>query len=262
MCKGNQRIIDSVNRVNHDAIQRAHHSAMRMLLQSGVDEESAKRLIDSTIEYIPSIQKSSRKYIEGVVRWHCEGQVDLTDEHDLSRLDLFLRAFKGSLASTEYDRNFCCDGKPATFDMLCKLCYLDIDSTYEGVEELAGHDYKVVQIKSFKECKAYASYAPLWCIFQDEVSFRDYTADGENKLYLVLRDDYKEVPAKPGINTPRDAYGVSMICVIMNPANQIVVVTSRWNTDGEGERFLSNAELEELIGKKVMSELFHTGEFS
>lgn len=92
MCKGNQRIIDSVNRINHDAIQRAHHSAMRMLLQSGVDEESAKRLIDSTIEYIPSIQKSSRKYIEGVVRWHCEGQVDLTDEHDLSRLDLFLRA--------------------------------------------------------------------------------------------------------------------------------------------------------------------------
>ena len=67
MCKGNQRIIDSVNRINHDAI-------------------------DSTIEYIPSIQKSSRKYIEGFVRWHCEGQVDLTDEHDLSRLDLFLRA--------------------------------------------------------------------------------------------------------------------------------------------------------------------------
>ena len=67
MCKGNQRIIDCVNRINHDAI-------------------------DSTIEYIPSIQKSSRKYIEGFVRWHCEGQVDLTNEHDLSRLDLFLRA--------------------------------------------------------------------------------------------------------------------------------------------------------------------------
>ena len=259
MCKDNQRIVDSVRQIINDAIQKAHQSAMKMLLQNGVDEESAKRLIDSAIERIPSIQNSAR-YIEGVVRWHCEGQVDLTDEHDLSRLDLFLRAFKGSLASTEYDRNFCCDGKPATFDMLCKLCYLDIDSTYEGVEELAGHDYKVVQIRSFEEREAYAGYAPLWCIFQDEASFRDYTADGENKLYLFLRDDYKAVPAKPGINTPRDAYGVSMICVIKNSDNQIVVVTSRWNTDGEGERFLSNAELEELVGKNIMDEFFHIDE--
>lgn len=247
------KLTDSIRRVNDGAEQRARHNAVKLILSaSTLSEEEAKQFVDSLRHRIPALSGSAYPFIEGIVRWYVEGQVDLSTDEGCSKVDSFLRAFRSSPLSIEYSRNFELDGRRADFKTLCEICGLDIESTFEGIDDLKGHEYKVVKIESFEDLSKYARYTKLWCISNGEDAFNSYTINGVNKMFLCLRDDYKTVPAKPGKYHPRDAYGASIICVILNTEGQIVTVTSRWNSDGEQDRFLSDMELEELIGEDNM----------
>ena len=241
------------------AEQRARHNAVSSLVSIGMPKAMAIKFVEHVIQSIPSLKDYNRVYIEGIIRWFIEGQLDLTDKKDLAKLDSFLRVFQGNFASEEYDRNFVSidDKIPASFDMLCELMTIDIDSDFKNYDELQGHDYKVVKIDNYKASLPYKKYAPLWCIFQSEEAFSTYSLQGEHSVYLLLRDDYKSVPAVPGTEHPVDAYGVSLMCVIKNnSSNKIVTVTSRWNSAEEEDRFLSDSQLKSIVGAQTMNKIY------
>lgn len=57
---------------------------------------------------------------------------------------------------------------------------------------------------------------------------------------------------------PHDNYGYSLIAVKISPDNEIVSVTSRWNTyAGDTEDFLNEEQLKNLLGLKYAQLLFH-----
>lgn len=67
--------------------------------------------------------------------------------------------------------------------------------------------------------------------------FKSYVWLLETQIYLLMRDDYRDVPKKPSEGFPNDAYGESILCVIVNPDGSIDLVTNRWNAIGEEVSF-------------------------
>lgn len=257
------RIVDSINKVTDGMDQRARHAAISMLVNSGLEEEKAKQLVYSLYHSIPSLKDSMKIYVEGVVRWYLEGDIDLSSSKDLSRVNTFLKVLANSPARDALDRNFYSEfsDRLISFDEAKELVNVDTDIEAD-FDDIEGHNYTVVRIHSFEELQKYAAFAPKWCISSSEEAYNAYTINGTNKLYLCLRDDYKEIPATPGENNPRDAYGCSMIAVITDPDLQFASTTSRWNSSEEADNFINENQLKELIGEDEFVKLYRINDMA
>ncbi len=110
------------------------------------------------------------------------------------------------------------------------------------------HGYSVVPINSYEEIEPFGKHTD-WCITVDELIFRQYGDGGNNHLYIAVRDDMMTVPAIPGVSAPHDDYGYSLMAIYVKPDGK-KSVTSRWNSFDEGDSFIEEAELRELLGEK------------
>ena len=121
--------------------------------------------------------------------------------------------------------------------------------------ENAGKKYLCKRIKSREDFDEFKPYLEGWCVIDDADAFENYTLGGSNKMFLFYSDNFKEIERIQGATFPRDRYGLSVICVIVDADGAICVVASRWNSDGEQERFLSDAELKQVIGQNNFGRL-------
>ena len=106
----------------------------------------------------------------------------------------------------------------------------------------------MVPINYYREIEPFAKYTD-WCITIDELIFQQYGENGNNRLYVAIRDDMSYVPAIPGSSSLRDDYGYSLMAISVRRDGK-KAVTSRWNSFKEGESFVYDAELKELLGEK------------
>lgn len=77
---------------------------------------------------------------------------------------------------------------------------------------------------------------------QDESYFDDYTADGENKFYFVIRKDFKTVQKED------PSYATSMLAILVNADGSMDSnngCTSRLNNSG---RFMNPKQVQDLLG--------------
>ena len=97
--------------------------------------------------------------------------------------------------------------------------------------------YTVKRLDTFEEAHKYCRYTsslqPI-CYLQGIKDWNNYTSNGKNAVYVLLRDGWKSVPEIHGVNTPYDDYGVSMIFVIIRPNGEIAYTNTRWNHDTLG----------------------------
>ena len=92
--------------------------------------------------------------------------------------------------------------------------------------------YEIINIESFEDAQKYGEYScsksPL-CYCTSKSKWNQFTFDGENKVYLILNKNWKNIQEKYGQNHPYDEYGLSMIFVFINPEGNIAYSNTRWN---------------------------------
>ena len=216
----------------------ARHKAIKLLINAGLSEDSARSFISYLNSELPNLKGSVRKFYVGIVRWVLEGTLDIEDKTQMSRLNTLLRVLSNHPAFDFYDKDF----NGASFQEVLDMVQIS-DEVYHKPSNTS---YTVVKIDSFSQAVKYKEYAPDWCILNSEIAFKEHTLNGANQFYFLLRSDYKEVPKSPGEEYPYDDYGYSMIAVCIGPDGNLESSTSRWNFDDYHDNFLDLNELGEL----------------
>ena len=112
-------------------------------------------------------------------------------------------------------------------------------------------EYKIVRIDSFEQAAQYGRYND-WCLAQPngKYNYDQYTSDGVNQLYFILRDGFEKEPRVKGENAPYDSYGLSMMTVIVDPEGMMTQSTTRWNHDNDSsDSAFTPKQISEIIGR-------------
>lgn len=233
-----------------ERVQRAKQCAERLLQGNlGWSSVESKDFVENLYNKIPVLSWSFKMklYVEGIVRWYCEGKIDLTNQQDLFRVNQMMKVLSRSIERDDLRCNFYSEIHNRLLSFAEVVQFLDIDVDDTPTLGTSEHTFEVVEIETSQELNRYYDLIKRWCIAQYEDVFDEYITNGLNKLYLVLRDDYKEVKASPGDNPPYDDYGFSIMAVIVSPDSGIISITSRWNFE-DSDLFVTPDALKELIG--------------
>lgn len=215
-----------------------------------LDEFSAGDQADKYLELFPEMNDRLWKFAVGVHIWNMSGQIDISNPDDVSRVRLILKVLGTTPAFDFFDNVF----NECSPDVVCEI--LGLSSKTPRKEPPLQKDYTVYLINSWEEAKKWVEDVS-WCILISEEAFKAYTRNG-NRFCFCGNGEWWEVPCVPGTNFPYDQYGYSLIAVEISPENEIVSVTSRWNTcaeDVEGH-YLTKEQLHELLGEKEYDKLF------
>ena len=214
--------------IMNDKLSHIFEESLKLLLSAGADEEDAR---DYLHELITSVPEFVGKFYPGVLRWTTDGEINVEDDAELRQLNLFLKFIINTEAGEFYNSDF--DSK--SYAELVEFFHLDLTAEDYTVPE--GAQYSHILIPSFEALQKFKEWTDDWCITLSDIAFDEYSEGGKKKIYLLMRDDYRDVPKKPSEGFPNDAYGESILCVIVNPDGSIDSVTNRWNAIGEEVSF-------------------------
>ena len=102
--------------------------------------------------------------------------------------------------------------------------------------KLKNKNYRVIPIDSQEEASKYSGYTS-WCITTMLDQWENYTRFGR-RFYFLLKDGFENVPrpADPAaVGAPFDAYGLSMISVLVDMEGEPAHITTRYNHEFNGE---------------------------
>lgn len=115
-------------------------------------------------------------------------------------------------------------------------------------------NYEIISNVDYDTAHKYGNYScsgSRLCYTQSENTWHNYTKDGENTAYIILRKDWQEVPQEHGEDTPYDDYGLSMIFLFIDPFGDLAYSNTRWNHDtrGQGPRNVDQSFTKEQISQ-------------
>ena len=89
--------------------------------------KEAARMIKSTLKRLTALKGINRIYIKKIAWWHREGLVDLTNEQDLAKINIFLTNFLAAPICELHNEHFTCKekGTKIPFDEMPKLVLMD-----------------------------------------------------------------------------------------------------------------------------------------
>ena len=222
--------------------------------RTGKSREEAEEFIRITLRSsVPTLRnKQTAKFILGVTRMALDGQ--LRDATAISNLNSTLKYVGDPTHINEYDRNL--NGLSAE-ELIGRFATVRTQDMEKDKAEIGKSqfqekkEYKVIRIDSFEQIRQYGKYND-WCLAQDngKSMYDTYTSNGVNQLYLILRDGFENEPRQAGPNTPYDAYGLSMMTVIVDPDGQMTQSTTRWNhQNGSSDSAFTPKQISEIIGR-------------
>ena len=214
-----------------------------------LDEFCAGDQADKYLELFPEMNDRLWKYAVGVFIWNMEGDIDLTNPDDLSRVRTILKVI-GSTPAFDF------------FDNVFNECPPDIVSEILGLspktpreEAPFNFNFTVYPVTTWEKAKTWCSMAS-WDFVISEEEFKASTQNG-NRFYICGNEEWYELPCVPGANFPHDQYGYSLIAIEVTPDDEIVSVTSRWNTFAPDDgHYLSKEQLQSILGAKEYAKLF------
>lgn len=191
-----------------------------------------------------------RRFAQGILRWTAEKEIDIEDDVQAGRLNLFLKYINNTESGEFYDSDF----NGLSYAEMIEIFHLNLSvSDYSTPDDVR---YNSVHIPTFEALQEYRQWTDDWCITLSESAFEEYAEGGEKQYYLLLRDDFRAVPKKPSDRFPNDSYGESILCVIVDSDGSIASVTNRWNAIGR-EVEKPEEYLQSLIGESYKSMLFN-----
>ena len=144
------------------------------------------------------------------------------------------------------------------------------------------HTYTVVGPLTFEQAKKYGLNScsdSKICYTQGSDNWDSYLDEGNNELYIFLRDDWKDIPeihteCKIFPDHPEwtgyDDYGLSMLFVIVNPGlGRLMYCNTRWNHGGDYkpefgnnvDHVLTVGELKQIVGEELINQIITENEF-
>lgn len=249
-------ILEGVRTIlTEDQESKSVSAAKKLLRQHGYSESQADRIVRHDLPHdIPAFGiPKCRKFTLGVIRMLVSLQI--TNADIIAGLDVSVRMASSDELIDKIDRNL--NGWSATEFISKMKPYYDEMSKREreGLSNVAfegSSDYRIVPINSFEEAKKYAKYND-WCITTRKDMFEQYTSQGTNQMYFCLRNEFENEEMEVGEGCPLDAYGLSMICVIVSPEGNLVFCTCRWNHEHGGN--------DQIMGAKQLSEVLNVNFF-
>lgn len=110
------------------------------------------------------------------------------------------------------------------------------------------NNYKIIEITEFCQLFRYKDYTD-WCIIFTEMAYEYYLDFGKRRLYILERENFKQLKPIESEGYPYDNYGISLMAVIMNDDNTPYTVTTRWNSFEEDEYGVEMEFLEDLLNR-------------
>ena len=196
--------------------------------------------------------KEGGKFILGVTRMYLDGQI--SDASTISSLNQTLKYIVTPAHYNEYDRNLNGLSAQQLIDRFkqARTDDLEKDKAELGKTRYAERpEYNIVRIDSFEQARQYGRYND-WCLAQPngKYNYDQYTSNGVNQLYFILRDGFENEPRVKGENAPYDSYGLSMMTVIVDPEGMMTQSTTRWNHDNDSsDSAFTPKQISEIIGR-------------
>ena len=220
----------------------------------GYSKEQADRFvrIDLRASFPILRSKEGGKFILGVARMYLDGQI--SDASIISSLNQTLKYIVTPAHYNEYDRNLNGLSAQQLIDRFkqARTDDLEKDKAELGKTQYTEHpEYKIVRIDSFEQATQYGGYND-WCLAQPngKYNYDQYTSNGVNQLYFILRDGFENEPRVKGENAPYDAYGLSMMTVIVDPEGMMTQSTTRWNHENDSnDSAFTPKQISEIIGR-------------
>ena len=221
----------------------------------GYNEQQAMKLIGSIKHDIPNSRLGKCKFMLGVVRMCCNGEINngdiitkLNQTLEYAASEKYINTFNqdlNGLSSNELIGQF--------EDIISQDIALRKDNMSQQ-QHTANNNYNIVKIDSFEEANKYSGYCD-WCITNDDEAFDDYGGD-INQFYFCLRNGFENEEAVIGDGCPLDSYGLSMIAVSIRPDGSINTCTCRWNHDNGGnDHIMDDEQLSRLLGVNIYNTL-------
>lgn len=235
---------------------------------SGADVDYFIEYVRKTFSFLRN-NKPESKYFEGLARYCIDGTfstkgkpLEMDDTQKINDIKRFVSYFveqKGN--DNDVNVNFALkvkNGKDIhteelSFDELYSMYDEKVPKYIEGknVSDNINPNYEIVNIPDFDEASNFCGYTS-WCICHSDEHWDDNTHNGINTVYFCLRRDYDKYEYEPsdvGDDAPLDDYGLSMICVIVNPDGSLYKCTSRWNhSHGGDDDVMNESEMSRLLG--------------
>ena len=236
-----------------DVVTQIRHDIPSARLPYEVDQNGQRKKIKLSNGDI--IDKGTCKYLPGICRIYLNDLPNKTsDQAQLVKLTSRLSdlvnviglQFDGDFTDTDQGRDF----NGMTFDELETKYGKHVEELKRKEREEAqtssikakrNEDYSIFSIDSFEDASEFSDYVP-WCVTQEEDYFNDYTNNGENRFYFVIRKDFKTISK----NDP--SYATSMLAILINPDGSMDSndgCTSRLNNGG---RFMNPKQVQDLLG--------------
>ena len=220
----------------------------------GYSKEQADKFIriDLRASFPILRSKEGGKFILGVTRMYLDGQI--SDASTISSLNQTLKYIVTPAHYNEYDRNLNGLSAEQLIDRFkqARTDDLEKDKAELVTAQYTEHpEYKIVRIDSFEQAKQYGRYND-WCLAQPngKYNYDQYTSDGVNQLYFILRDGFEKEPRVKGENAPYDSYGLSMMTVIVDPEGMMTQSTTRWNHENDSsDSAFTPKQISEIIGR-------------
>ncbi|MDE5809007.1 MAG: hypothetical protein K2H59_01840 [Muribaculaceae bacterium] len=205
--------------------------------------------VDNYLALFPELNSRLAKFAIGILKWNLAGLININNPDDVSRVRLILKVLDQTPGFDFFDNTF----NEATPETVCEIIGLThITPVEEPKIEL---DYNICFIGSYAEARQYLDMTS-WCIVISEESFKAYTSNG-NRFYFCGNGEWRDVPCIPGFGFPHDRFGYSLIAVEISPENEIVSITSRWNTcAGDTGDFITEDKLKSTLGMENFNKLF------
>ena len=216
----------------------------------GMDEPQAMRTIGAIKTDIPNVRLAKCKFILGVTRLFCNGE--LSDGSSITSINKYLRYIASDAHVNEYNQNLNGLSLGDIESRFSSVAKGDLEADKERMNQQefdsSSSQYKIVNIDSFDEASKYGEYTD-WCVTHYDDMYDSYTHNGLGRFYFCLKDGFENVPREKGEGCPLDEYGLSMIAVSVNEDGSCNTITCRWNHDnGGGDNIMTPQELSEIIG--------------
>ena len=151
-----------------------------------------------------------------------------------------------------------------TFDDLNQIYGSVIDTEEQAEKErmanteyVKNEEYTVIGPVDYETAQKYGNescpYSKL-CYTQSEKTWNDYTNNGLNNAYIILKDGWEDIPPQHDdeSRSAYDTYGLSMIFVFVNPFGELAYCNTRWNHEAE---YAKNAYVDRAMSKEQISNL-------
>ena len=242
-------------KINENLIVESQESksistAKKFWKDNGFPEDKFEKYLNQLRGTIPTLRtKDGGKFIYGCMRMYLQRQFN--SHNDFVTINNILKIIVASHID-EYDRNL----NDVTFSQLKRKFGKEISFNINKEKEqiaklkLTGKcDYEVILIDSFEKAEEYKDYVD-WCITYRKDMWENYTLDGLNTFYFMLKSGYKNIKKEKRENCPNDKYGLSMVAVSVCPDGSINSVTCRWNhSNGADDSQYSYVQLSEMLQK-------------